>query len=256
MSRRLTSGYERTICNSRLPAEHWLPVGTRFSSRTTLAQGGATNMLDVRQAEQLVAVAAGSIADLERLSAQEENLISILLGDNPGPVVRGLKLTDQPHPPDVPAGIPSRLLERRPDIRAVEAQLMAANARIGVAKAAYFPEITLTGGSGLQSAALSSLFTGPAGVWNLGGSLAAADFRRRQDQVRGALERSPAEGDAADVRAHDQAGVPRCLGCPWSDFRRTMKSASVKRSWWRQRETRHGFPTSAIAVGLPVTWKC
>jgi multidrug efflux system outer membrane protein len=142
----------------------------------TLASGGATNMLDVRQAEQLVAVAAGNITDLERLIQQQENLISTLLGDNPGPIARGMRLTEQPHLPEVPPGIPSRLLERRPDIRAVEAQLMAANAQIGVAKAAYFPQITLTANSGLQSAALTSLFTGPAGLWSFGGSLAQPIF--------------------------------------------------------------------------------
>lgn len=142
----------------------------------TLTEGGATNMLDVRQAEQLVAVAAGSIPDLERRIQQQENFISTLMGNNPGPVARGMKLTEQPHLPEVPAGIPSRLLERRPDVRAVEAQLMAANAQIGVAKAAYFPQITLTANSGLQSAALTSLFTGPAGFWNFGGSLAQPIF--------------------------------------------------------------------------------
>src|SRR5262249_44814354 len=86
-------------------------------------------------------------------------------------VARGMKLTEQPHLPQVPAGIPSRLLERRPDIRAAEEQLIAANAQIGVAKAAYFPQITLTANSGFQSSALSSLFTGPAGLWSFGGGL-------------------------------------------------------------------------------------
>ncbi len=142
----------------------------------TLADGGAGTMLDVRQAEQLVAVAAENIPDLERRIQQQENLISTLLGNNPGPVARGMKLTEQPHLPEVPAGIPSRLLERRPDIRAAEAQLMAANAQIGVAKAAYFPQITLTADSGFQSSALTSLFTGPAGFWSFGGSLAQPIF--------------------------------------------------------------------------------
>lgn len=137
----------------------------------TLSDGGAGTMLDVRQAEQLVAVAAENIPDLERRIQQQENYISTLLGNNPGPVARGMKLTEQPHLPEVPAGIPSRLLERRPDIRQAEAQLIAANAQIGVAKAAYFPQITLTANSGFQSSALSSLFTGPAGLWSFGGGL-------------------------------------------------------------------------------------
>jgi multidrug efflux system outer membrane protein len=142
----------------------------------TLANGGAGTELDVRQAEQLVAVAAETIPDLERSIQQQENLISTLLGNNPGPIARGRKLTEQPHLPEVPPGIPSRLLERRPDIHAAEAQLMAANAQIGVARAAYFPQITLTATSGFQSSALTNLFTGPAGFWNMGGSLAQPIF--------------------------------------------------------------------------------
>jgi outer membrane protein, multidrug efflux system len=141
-----------------------------------LANGGATSMLDVRQAEQLVFTAAETIPDLERRIEQQENFISTLLGNNPGPIARGAKLTEQPHAPEVPAGLPSSLLERRPDIRQAEAQLIAANAQIGVAKAAYFPQISLTATSGFQSSALTSLFTGPAGLWNFGGSLAQPIF--------------------------------------------------------------------------------
>ena len=84
----------------------------------TLEQHGINNLLDVRQAEQLVYTAATEIPDLERQIAQQENAISILLGNNPGEIPRGLKLTEQPHAPEVPAGLPSSLLERRPDIRA------------------------------------------------------------------------------------------------------------------------------------------
>jgi outer membrane protein, multidrug efflux system len=141
-----------------------------------LAKGGATSMLDVRQAEQLVFTAAETIPDLERRIEQQENFISTLLGNNPGPIARGTKLTDQLHSPDIPAGLPSSLLERRPDIRQAEAQLIAANAQIGVARAAYFPQITLTATSGYQSSALTSLFTGPAGLWNFGGSLVQPIF--------------------------------------------------------------------------------
>ncbi len=136
-----------------------------------LANGGATSMLDVRQAEQLVFTAAETIPDLERRIEQQENFISTLLGNNPGPIARGARLTEQPHAPEIPAGLPSSLLERRPDIRQAEAQLIAANAQIGVAKAAYFPQITLTASGGYQSSALTSLFTGPAGLWSFGGSL-------------------------------------------------------------------------------------
>jgi outer membrane protein, multidrug efflux system len=142
----------------------------------TLADGGSGTMLDVRQAEQLVSVAAETIPDIERRIQQQENLISTLLGNNPAPIARGMKLTEQPHLPEVPAGIPSSLLERRPDIRAVEAQMIEANALIGVAKAAYFPDITLTATSGFQSSSLTSLFTGPAGMWNFGGAVSQPIF--------------------------------------------------------------------------------
>ena len=142
----------------------------------TLASGGATSMLDVRQAEQLVFTAAETIPDLEQQIDLQENFISTLLGNNPGPIARGTKLTEQPHAPEIPAGLPSSLLERRPDIRQAEAQLIAANAQIGVAKAAYFPQINLTASGGYQSSALTSLFTGPAGLWSFGGSLVQPIF--------------------------------------------------------------------------------
>jgi multidrug efflux system outer membrane protein len=142
----------------------------------TLANGGATSMLDVRQAEQLVSTAAETIPDFERQIEQQENFLSTLLGHNPGPIARGMKLTEQPHAPDVPAGLPSNLLDRRPDIREAEAQLIAANAQIGVAKAAYFPQINLTATAGYQSSALTSLFSGPAGLWSFGGSLVQPIF--------------------------------------------------------------------------------
>jgi multidrug efflux system outer membrane protein len=141
-----------------------------------LANGGATSLLDVRQAEQLVFTAAEAIPDLQRRIEQQENFISTLLGNNPGSVARGTKLTEQPHPSEIPAGLPSSLLERRPDIRQAEAQLIAANAQIGVAKAAYFPQIALTASSGYQSSALTSLFSGPAGLWSFGGALVQPIF--------------------------------------------------------------------------------
>jgi multidrug efflux system outer membrane protein len=143
---------------------------------TILADHGSTSLLDVRQAEQLVFTAAAEIPSLEQQIEQEENLISILLGNNPDSVPRGKPLTEQTRPPDVPAGLPSSLLERRPDIRQAEQQLIAANAQIGVAKAAYFPQISLSGSAGFQSAALTNLFSGPAGTWDIGPSLTQPIF--------------------------------------------------------------------------------
>jgi multidrug efflux system outer membrane protein len=128
-------------------------------------RGGVATVLDLRQAEQLVYSAAGVIPDVVRLTEQTENQIQLLLGSSPGAVVRGLRLTEQPQLPSVPTGLPSSLLERRPDIRAAEQTLIAANAIIGVAKAAYFPRISLTGFLGAQSTQLSSLFTGPNRTW-------------------------------------------------------------------------------------------
>lgn len=141
-----------------------------------LADGGATSMLDVRQAEQLVYTAGAEIPSLEQQIEQQENLISILLGNNPGPIPRGKTLTEQEHPPTVPSGLPSSLLERRPDIREAEQQLISANAEIGVARAAYFPQILLTATSGYQSSALAGLFSGPAGLWSFGASLTQPIF--------------------------------------------------------------------------------
>jgi multidrug efflux system outer membrane protein len=150
----------------------------RDSLRLTslLAQGGSTSMLDVRQAEQLVFTAASEVPSLEQQIEQEENFISTLLGNNPAPVPRGRKLTEQEHPPTVPAGLPSSLLERRPDIRQAEEQLISANAQIGIAQAAYFPQISLTATAGYQSSALTDLFSGPAGLWNFGGALVQPIF--------------------------------------------------------------------------------
>ncbi|HET8922254.1 MAG TPA: efflux transporter outer membrane subunit [Candidatus Acidoferrum sp.] len=142
----------------------------------TLEEHGINSLLDVRQSEQLVYTAAAEVPDFERQIQQQENAISILLGNNPGDIPRGLKLTEQPHAPEVPVGLPSSLLERRPDIREAEANLIAANAQIGVARAAYFPQISLTGSAGYQSTTLTNLFTGPAGIWNLVGSFTQPIF--------------------------------------------------------------------------------
>jgi len=152
----------------------------------TLEQHGINSLLDVRQSEQLVYTAATEVPDLERQVAQQENAINILLGRNPGNVPRGLKLSEQPHAPEVPAGIPSALLERRPDIRAAEANLISANAQIGVARAAYFPDIALTASAGYESPKLTDLFQGPAGIWNMAANLTQPIFQggRLKNNVR------------------------------------------------------------------------
>jgi outer membrane protein, multidrug efflux system len=153
-------------------------LATRQESLTLIRarqRGGVATMLDVRQGEQLVYSASQTVPDIERLIEQTENQINLLLGKDPGPVTRGRSLTEQEQPPSAPPGLPSSLLERRPDIRA-EATLMAATANIGVAKASYFPRISLTGFMGGQSNQLTNLFGGPGGVWNFAPQVTAPIF--------------------------------------------------------------------------------
>jgi outer membrane protein, multidrug efflux system len=127
-------------------------------------QGGLATMLDVRQAEELVYQASLAVPQTQLLIEQTENRISTLLGDNPGPVERGT-LSSQRELPSVPAGLPSSLLARRPDIRSAEQLLTAQNALVKAARAAYFPRISLTGVLGFQSDQLSNLFSGPSAAW-------------------------------------------------------------------------------------------
>jgi multidrug efflux system outer membrane protein len=131
-----------------------------------LEKNGSASLLDVSQAQQLVDAAAEAIPDLERQITQQENLLSILLGENPGPIVRGRPLIEQPAPRRVPAGLPSELLARRPDIREAEENLIAANAQIGVVKAAVFPDISLTAAGGFESYALNRFISQPSRMWN------------------------------------------------------------------------------------------
>jgi multidrug efflux system outer membrane protein len=147
---------------------------------TTLRlQHGVATKLEVLQAQQTLDTANATIPDLERQIAQEENAISILLGDYPHDVQRGLPLIEQSLPPEVPAGLPSALLERRPDIREAEQNLVTANAEIGVAKAQFFPQISLTGyGGGVfgRSSAFSSLMSSQLGVWSYGAQVSQPIF--------------------------------------------------------------------------------
>ena len=126
--------------------------------------GGASG-LDVSQAEQLVYTASETIPDLERQIQQQENVLSVLLGENPHSIPRGRTLTEQPVPQNVPADLPSDLLERRPDVRQAEQNMVAANAQIGVAKASFFPNLSLTGLGGLESNALHQFITTPSETW-------------------------------------------------------------------------------------------
>ena len=185
---------------------------------------GLTSALDMHQAEAELASTRAQIPDLERQVAQTENQLSILLGRNPGAIDRGRPLTGQTTPPTVPAGLPSALLERRPDIRQAEAGLVAANARIGVAKAEFFPRISLTGFFGFASDSLSDLFKGPSRIWQFGPSatqpifnagrnrsnLELAEAREREALIRyeQAIQQAFREVEDALV-AHRKAGEAR-----------------------------------------------
>ncbi len=132
---------------------------------------GVSNSVEVRQAEVLVTTAQQQIPDTERQIEQKENEISVLLGRNPGPIARGETLDAQSRPDAVPAGIPSVLLDRRPDIRAAELRLIGANALIGEAKALLYPRIALTASGGYASEDLDDLLDGSSGFWDVGGAL-------------------------------------------------------------------------------------
>jgi len=161
---------------------------------------GVATRLDVLQAQQVLDTANSQIPDLERQIGQEEDAISIILGHYPGGIRRGRSLSEQPLPPEVPAGLPSTLLERRPDVQQVEAELIAANAEIGVAKAAFFPQISLTGSGGGafgRSTLFSGLMSSQTGIWSYGaqvtqpiftggalrGNLKLAESQHRQELI-------------------------------------------------------------------------
>jgi multidrug efflux system outer membrane protein len=129
--------------------------------------GGVAGILDVRQAENLLYTARKTIPDLQRQIEQQENFINTLLGQNPGPVKRGRPLDQQIAAPALPPGLPTQLLTRRPDIRAAEQQLVAANAQIGVAMALLYPQVTLSGFAGVGSSTISGTNFGPYGVFSL-----------------------------------------------------------------------------------------
>ena len=140
---------------------------------------GVATKLEVLQAQQVLDSANAQIPDLERQIAQEENAIGILLGNYPQAVPRGRPLVEQPLPPDVPPGLPSSLIERRPDIREAEQILVAANAEIGVAKAQFFPQISLTGSGGGafgRSSAFSGLMSSQLGTWSYGAQVSQPIF--------------------------------------------------------------------------------
>jgi multidrug efflux system outer membrane protein len=142
----------------------------------SLERYGAGSQADTRQAEELLHAAEANLPEIRRQIAVEENTLSVLLGHSPDDIERGIAIADQPHPLELPTGIPSQLLERRPDIQQAEALLMAANARVGVARAQYFPQIALTSLGGSASNQLQSIFSGKNAYWYAAGSLTEPIF--------------------------------------------------------------------------------
>jgi len=132
--------------------------------------GGEAAVTDVYQAQVILQQAEAGVITYQQLAEQTENNLSILLGRNPGPIKRGLNLVDQPHLPAVPEGLPSDLLRRRPDVRAAEENLVAANANVGVAKANFFPQFAITAQFGAMSTALNAFLNGPGTFWAIAGS--------------------------------------------------------------------------------------
>ena len=159
-------------------------ISTRLASTALQRmrfEAGVASEFDLRQVEAQTAQAQALLPAFERSLAQQETALAVLLGRSPRaivtvPVERGAAIDALTLPPAVPAGLPSDILERRPDVRQAEQALIAANARIGQAKAAYYPSISLTAILGTESTSLSNLFTAPARVWQVGGSAAQTVF--------------------------------------------------------------------------------
>lgn len=157
---------------------------------------GVQSKMTVEQARTQYETAAAAIPQIESQIGQTENALSVLLGRNPGPIQRGRPIGDLAMP-EVPAGVPSEVLERRPDIRQAEQQLVAANAQIGAAKALYFPTISLTGALGVVSVDLAKLFNGPTGAWNYQGSIAGPIFTG--GAIKGQVRQAEAARKAAEL---------------------------------------------------------
>ena len=154
---------------------------------------GIVSRLDVNQAQIELAIASAAVAAAERLVAQTEHSLSILLGRNPGHIVRGVALKGQVMPPAIPTGLPSELLQRRPDVLASEAQLAAQTARIGVAEAARWPSLSLTGALGFESSELSDLTASGSDFWNVGANILAPIFNAGRNRSRVEAERARTE---------------------------------------------------------------
>lgn len=170
---------------------------------TNRFQGGVSSMLDVSRAQAAEATVAANIPELERLIALKENQISVLLGQNPRDIQHNSKLLDEIIPPEIPVGIPSDLLERRPDVRQAEALVKSANAQIGVAQAAFFPKIGLTALFGQGSYSLEAFTSGRANIWSFAGNFAGPIYTG--GLLRAQKRQAIAEWDQAKLQYEQSA---------------------------------------------------
>jgi multidrug efflux system outer membrane protein len=196
-------------------------------------QGGIISDLELAQVQSQYEESLAAIPSIENSIAQTEHALSLLLGHNPEAITRGRAL-DGLAMPEVPEGLPSTLLERRPDILQAEQDLISANAQIGVAKALYFPTITLTGYKGSESAHLSDLFTGPAHIWNYAGQATMPLFTA--GRIAGLVRASKA------VREQALAGYEKSIQSAFSD----VEDALVDRVKSRERLDAQGRQLEAL----------
>jgi len=193
-----------------------------FSERM---QGGVASKLETSAAQAAVASAAATVPDLERQIVVQENLINTLLGRNPGPIARNRNAFHEQPPPDVPAGLPSSLVERRPDIREAEQLVRAANAQVGVAVASFFPQISLTALFGQVSPELTAFTGGAANAWNIGATMTGPLFQG--GLLSGQYHQVLAERDEARLR-YQQAVL--------SAFQEVANSLTARQKYSDQRD--------------------
>lgn len=190
---------------------------------TMRQEGGVAAMIDVRQTEILVATAAQTIPETERQIEQTENAISVLLGENPGPVVRGRMIGDQFSLPALPPGVPAQLLERRPDVRQAEEELAAATARIGVAKSDFFPRVFLFGSAGAGGVNVNGSWFGPQGIFALLPSITLPIFN--SGRVAAGVQSAEARAEEARLRYEQTVqGAFRDVSDALVEFRKRRES--------------------------------
>ena len=217
---------------------------------------GSASDLDVSQSEQLVYTASETIPDLERQIEQQENALSILLGENPGSIPRGNTLTEQPVPDSVPTGLPSELLERRPDVREAEANMMAANAQIGVAKASFFPSISLTGTGGLESNALHQFLQRTIPDLERRPEYHSARLRRRSAPLATQARSSTVAGKQCSPTSRLYRTRLNKYRMRLSRMTRTASSASSRNCSLKRRNGRTGSRWSSTRTAARVISKC